>query len=239
ADVYDATRGGAARGRRLAGDIRDLLLPGRTLEVGVGTGVVALGLRELGCQVAGVDIAPKMLARAYARLGGVVACGDASALPIASSSVDNVVFVHVLHLVNDLRLAVSEAARVLRPGGRMAAVHAAPEIVPDELSTVAAPALPLRHRRPDTVDAVRSAGAGVNLRHITTRFSSPAIIDETPSGLAGKYQDRVFAWLWSVDGATWQRVVAPMIAALRALPDPHRPRRQVIRTTITVLERLP
>ncbi|MGH3657634.1 MAG: class I SAM-dependent methyltransferase, partial [Micromonosporaceae bacterium] len=97
ADVYDATRGGLTRGRRIAADIAPSLVPGITLEVGVGTGVVSRGLTELGHRMIGVDISQAMLAKAHARLGPVVARADASALPVPGGRVGNVVFVHVLH----------------------------------------------------------------------------------------------------------------------------------------------
>ncbi len=50
APIYDETRGGEKRGDEYAADI-DGLLPqdsGTVLEIGVGTGVVALGLRKRG-----------------------------------------------------------------------------------------------------------------------------------------------------------------------------------------------
>ncbi|HEY6596686.1 MAG TPA: methyltransferase domain-containing protein, partial [Asanoa sp.] len=65
ADRYDATRGGEERGRALADAVQPWLAPGRTLEVGVGTGLVAAELRARGFDVYGVDLAPAMVARAY------------------------------------------------------------------------------------------------------------------------------------------------------------------------------
>ena len=70
ADNYDATRGGEGRGDEYAADIDGLIPPGEApiLEVGVGTGVVALGLVRRGRPVWGLDISAPMLARARARL---------------------------------------------------------------------------------------------------------------------------------------------------------------------------
>ena len=75
AGFYDATRGGESRGDAFAAELDGRLPPGvgPILEVGVGTGVVALGLRRRGRGVIGVDIAAAMLARARARLGPVLA----------------------------------------------------------------------------------------------------------------------------------------------------------------------
>ncbi len=96
---------------------------GETLEVGIGTGRT---LRAYGSDVrlTGIELSDKMLAGARdyaARLGIDVRLirGDAQALPFPDASFDTVVFSLVLCTVPDHRLAVAEAARVLRPGGRL------------------------------------------------------------------------------------------------------------------------
>src|SRR5690242_8119075 len=119
AEEYDATRGGVPRGQFYVGAFGRFLPPASTvLEVGVGTGAVALPTTEAGHDVLGVDLAPAMLARAYERIGARVAVADAHDLPVASQSVDAVVTVWVLHVVGDPARTVREIARVLRPGGR-------------------------------------------------------------------------------------------------------------------------
>src|SRR5262245_57618509 len=87
-ETYDRTRGGGERGERLARDMRPWLRPGRALEVGVGTGILAAALIAAGWPTAGVDLAWPMLTKAHARLGPRVAAGDARALPIAAGGVD-------------------------------------------------------------------------------------------------------------------------------------------------------
>lgn len=237
ADVYDETRGDEARGGRLARDIAEFLAPGPVIEVGVGTGVVALGLRDLGREVVGVDLSLAMLARARARLGHVVAAGDASALPVASGAFANVVFVHLLHLVGDMEAAIADASRVLRPGGRLIAAHGMPETEPNELSPVVAPIQRLRGRRVDSAEAVAVAGSRAGLRAVAAGHTTPAVSEEAPRSLADQFERRVFSWMWPIDDAEWLQTVEPVIAALRALPDPGRPRRQVRRTQVAVLER--
>ena len=82
ADRYDATRGGEQRGQRTAANLAPLLDPAApVLEVGIGTGIVALALRQLGFTVVGVDLSPAMAQRARRRLGPVVAVADAAQLP--------------------------------------------------------------------------------------------------------------------------------------------------------------
>ena len=120
AACYDATRGGERRGDEFAAEL-DRRLPadgGPVLEVGVGTGVVALGLRRRGRSVIGVDVAAAMLSRAHARLGPVLVQGDVRRLPVADASVSHAVSVWVAHAVEPAETMFFEVARVLRPGGR-------------------------------------------------------------------------------------------------------------------------
>jgi ubiquinone/menaquinone biosynthesis C-methylase UbiE len=116
---YDATRGGEQRGRRTAASLAPLLDPiCPVVEVGIGTGVVALGLRELGFTVVGVDLSPAMAQRVRRRLGPVVAVADAAQLPVADAAIQQAVSVWLLHLVADRAAVLAEVARALRPGGR-------------------------------------------------------------------------------------------------------------------------
>jgi SAM-dependent methyltransferase len=123
ADFYDATRAlpsevHASLTTMLAGE----LLPRRCcLEIGVGTGRIALPLSARGVRLVGVDIAPKMLHRLVANAGGYqpfpVSVADVTALPFDRACFDAVLASHLLYLVPDWRRVVDEAVRVLRPGG--------------------------------------------------------------------------------------------------------------------------
>ena len=121
APIYDETRGGEARGDEYAADIDRLLPrePGTLLEIGVGTGVVSLGLRNRGRTVIGVDLSAPMLARAAARLGSSVVRGDAQRLPVRTAGVRYAVAVWVIHDVADPDALLREAARVIQTGGRL------------------------------------------------------------------------------------------------------------------------
>ena len=71
----------------------------------------------------GVDISEPMLARAVrAESGPQVGFlrADAQRLPLRDDTVDAVVTIAVLHLIPDPVAALSEIARVVRPGGRLA-----------------------------------------------------------------------------------------------------------------------
>lgn len=124
AAFYDRTRGfppgidaEVARGIcRVAG-----LLPGdRLLELGIGTGRLALPLEQAGLAVWGIDLSRPMLEVLCSKPGAErvpVVEGDVCALPFPGAAFDAVLAVHVFHLVAGWREALREAARVLRPAG--------------------------------------------------------------------------------------------------------------------------
>ena len=100
----------------------------RLLEIGPGTGYYSLDLASwIGPEgtLEIFDIQQDMLDHTMRRageagLGNVVATqGDAQELPYEDDSVDAVILTTVLGEIPDQRRAVAEAARVLRPGGRL------------------------------------------------------------------------------------------------------------------------
>jgi SAM-dependent methyltransferase len=97
--------------------------PGRaSLEVGCGEGRVARDLAALGHRVTGVDASPTLLGlAAEADPNAEFVLADAAALPFADGAFDLVVAYNSLMDVQDMPRAVSEAARVLAPGGRLCA----------------------------------------------------------------------------------------------------------------------
>ncbi len=123
ASYYDETRGfPPGVDRRVAAFIREVVgLTGisRVIEVGVGTGRVALPLaREVGA-VYGVDISRTMLRRLRSKQTGEpvhIAEADATRLPFAAQRFDAAIGVHIFHLVPTWQDALREVARVLRPG---------------------------------------------------------------------------------------------------------------------------
>ena len=96
--------------------------PQRVLEVGGGQGELAERVqRELGAEVAFVDISPRMVELARGR--GIDAReGDAQDLPFADGTFDTVIAAWMLYHVADVDRALAEFARVLRPGGALVAV---------------------------------------------------------------------------------------------------------------------
>ena len=94
--------------------------PGRCLEVGCGGGAHLSALAGLGWTIVGGDLSADQLRVARRRVPEApLLLADAAALPIARGSLDAVVMAFVHTDLDDLPGAVGEAARVLRPGGRL------------------------------------------------------------------------------------------------------------------------
>ena len=129
ADFYDETRGYPPDVQERIGkallDVASATHKSRILEMGVGTGRIALPIIRAGYHYTGVDISPRMLEKLRAALRAIPGAeqrvtlveGDITALPFADRSFDVVLTVHVLHLVADCARAIGEGMRVLaRPG---------------------------------------------------------------------------------------------------------------------------
>src|SRR5262249_51321001 len=97
--------------------LRDLPFP--CLEVGCGEGTNLARLARWGRPV-GIDrFREKARFAAGAVRGGRIATADALALPFADATFAGVLVRDLLHHLEDRRRAVSEAVRVLRPGGTL------------------------------------------------------------------------------------------------------------------------
>ena len=93
----------------------------RVLDVCCGTGLVTAAATARGARTIGLDFSPAMLHQArHAHPELQFDEGDAEALPYAEDSFDVVVSNFGIHHVPRPDKALAEAARVLRPGGRVA-----------------------------------------------------------------------------------------------------------------------
>ena len=102
------------------------LLPPLTIaDLGAGDGGFALLLSQRAARVIAVDASPRMLevGREQAQRNGVSNIdfrqGDMEELPVESAAVDLVFFSQSLHHAPHPERALREAARILRPGGRI------------------------------------------------------------------------------------------------------------------------
>jgi ubiquinone/menaquinone biosynthesis C-methylase UbiE len=90
------------------------------LEVGCGTGLLLARMSGFARTARGVDLSPGMLERALAR-GLDVREGSATRLPFPDESFDVACSFKVLPHVREIRVALAEMARVVRPRGTIVA----------------------------------------------------------------------------------------------------------------------
>lgn len=125
-DFYDRSRG-------LPPDIADLPVEAlvrethlrrdsSVLEIGIGTGRIAIALASDLKRLTGIDLSMAMMQLLQSKIGRTGTCidlakADAVSLPFPSGRFDLVYAVHVLHLVKGWQAAVAEAKRVLKRGG--------------------------------------------------------------------------------------------------------------------------
>jgi ArsR family transcriptional regulator len=100
---------------------------GRLLDVGTGTGRMIELLGPTAIQATGIDKSSEMLRLARVKLeaAGISSSlrqADMYALPLGDGSADSIVIHQVLHYAQNPAAALAEAARVLRPGGRLLVV---------------------------------------------------------------------------------------------------------------------
>jgi demethylmenaquinone methyltransferase/2-methoxy-6-polyprenyl-1,4-benzoquinol methylase len=99
--------------------------------VATGTAAVAIELvRQKGCRVVGIDQSPEMLAGAQARVEAAglsdritLVEGSAEQLPFPDGAFDALTFTYLLRYVEDPGATLAELARVVRPGGIVAALE--------------------------------------------------------------------------------------------------------------------
>jgi ubiquinone/menaquinone biosynthesis C-methylase UbiE/DNA-binding transcriptional ArsR family regulator len=107
----------------LARSALPLLETGDVLDIASGDGVLAELLAPHAHRYVCVDASPRVVAAAAERLRRFrnveVREGDMHALPFADASFDLVVLMHALTYADKPAQAVADAARVLRPGGRL------------------------------------------------------------------------------------------------------------------------
>lgn len=184
---------------------------GRCLEVGVGTGRIALPLAEAGVPMAGVDVSEPMVRKLVEKVGGSppfpLALGDATALPFRGAAFGAALLVHVLHLVPAWSDAVDELLRVVRPGGVLlmdlgSRGDPAVEDVKQRMAEAAGldrrPHPGLRHEDTPQFER-RLAARGVRMRELPpVPFEHRAPMEERIAHL----QDGLYSWTWPLDPET-------------------------------------
>lgn len=220
-DYYDATRGYPPG---VADRLRDALVAtlqinrhARLLELGVGTGRIAIPFIKAGYSYTGIDLSRRMMEYLRKKLDGDsdrahLVCGDVMRLPVADTAFDVVLIVHVLHLVDDWRQVLDEARRALRPQGALvlasdereeqdkalptprAQVHQAWSSILDAMHV---PPEQRRDNMPHGLDEQfehygRSRGAEVQRTTLVTYRQQP----QSVRGVARMYQERMYSMCW-------------------------------------------
>jgi SAM-dependent methyltransferase len=162
-------------------------LPADALDVGTGTGVIALLLAEMGYAVRGVDLSEGMLAHARrkaraAQLDARFEIADAHDPPGDAESLDAVVNRHVLWTLMEPSRALANWRRLLRPGGRLVIIDGLWGSKADDRIDDIAPSLPLL--APSTsLDDVRALVEGADFIDVTV--SDLAELDRLEQRISG------------------------------------------------------
>ena len=126
ADYYDQTRGYPAGEEKTVASILvqagNLTANSRVLEIGVGTGRIALPVAPLVGSYFGLDLSRPMMNKLRAKQNGesiYLIEADATKLPFPDKSFDGAIVVHVFHLIPSWRDALAELGRVLRPDAKL------------------------------------------------------------------------------------------------------------------------
>lgn len=100
----------------------------QVLDIGCGTGDMMALFRRLrpSARITGIDFSPNMLAEAEKRFEGdenlSLVLGDAAAPPFESDSFDCISISFALRNTDDRKKVISEAARMLKTGGRLCCI---------------------------------------------------------------------------------------------------------------------
>jgi ubiquinone/menaquinone biosynthesis C-methylase UbiE len=135
AETWDRLRAMHVSEERVEASILEAVGSGplqNVLDLGTGTGRMLELLAPFAVRLVGIDQSPQMLSLARVRLerAGLrnvqLRQGDIYAVPVEPDFYDLVVIHQVLHYLDDPMRAIREAARALRPGGRLLVVDFAP-----------------------------------------------------------------------------------------------------------------
>jgi ubiquinone/menaquinone biosynthesis C-methylase UbiE len=211
-EYYDKTRSlSNATMHKLVPLIRASVGDGPCLEIGVGTGRIALPLQAGGTGMVGLDLSQAMMQRLVHNAGGdtplPLVRADASSLPFIDASFSAALAVHVLHLIPEWKQSVAELGRVVRPSGSIVIDIGRETQGPfrDLLAEFAAAArIPEAHRGVKDTDELDAA-----MTEMGARVTRTDVIDEIRSATYAKtiqaLEAGTYSITWAADQATREK----------------------------------
>lgn len=206
AAYYDSTRVTDPDALKETVDALADLLTGPVLEIGVGTGALALPFAKRGRRLVGIDLSAAMLAKLRDKAGTdlpiTLLRADATRLPFAGASFGGAYARWVLHLIPGWRDVVAELCRVVQPGGTVAVEPGGYRGVwaevwlrfLEELGEQVAPrGLDAVRRHEVLQEAFESQGAEIQ--------ATLPISHEVSASLAGFFSEverKMYSWTWDV-----------------------------------------
>jgi ubiquinone/menaquinone biosynthesis C-methylase UbiE len=217
AEYYDASRVTDPGTLRVVLDVLESQVAGGgpVLEIGVGTGQLAVPLAARGVPVTGLDLSRAMMDVLIRKAGGAAPLplveGDATQLPFADGAFAAAYARWVLHLIPDWRGAIAEMARVVRTGGSLVldpGGHTGHwrEIFARFVEEVGEAARPVgldMHGAPEALD---EAFAAIGAEPITI----PPVPPVTQTSIEGFFVDtaaKKFSWTWRIPDDELARAV--------------------------------
>ena len=232
AHVYDETRGmppevAASVTAGLLAPLGEVSAAPRLLEVGIGTGRIAVPLAAAGVRVTGIDISSKMLAALREKRRDIdVLFAEAAQPPFREATFDAVLFVHILHLVPDAEATIRATLPLVRSGGVVlyggsdgpVVQNRADEIITSAKREIAgvddeARDATARAQRESLVKAIEVLGGSVERRRVVSWIQSTTVGE-----MLERQSRRDYSSSWSVPEAAHETFVARLHREFAELP---------------------